>query len=100
MKQKVNYETGPIGNLYFDPSDNSRVSYNDFKSIPLPSIFGSDNGEPETSLEIDGKYYILNGDFRKQYEDAFLKFGNDVEKIKAAVYDKYKDKYNSSWTSK
>lgn len=34
----------------------------------LPGIFDSDNGSAETALCVDGCYYILNGDFRKEYE--------------------------------
>jgi hypothetical protein len=43
------------------------ISYN-----PCPgggiSFFRGDNGGDETALVKDGSFYILNGDFRKQYE--------------------------------
>lgn len=32
-------------------------------------IFASDRGEDETALCIDGDFFILNGDFRKEYEE-------------------------------
>jgi len=102
-KKKIEYEQGFGGNLYFEISDDCTVSYNDFKNLNwaiMPSFFGSDEGRAETALVMDGEYYILNGDFRKQYEKAFLKFGNDPAKIKAAVYDKYKDNNDSSWSHK
>lgn len=34
-----------------------------------PGPFGADDGA-ETALYVDGSYYILNGDYRKQYMGA------------------------------
>jgi len=74
-------ETGG-GNIVLE-ADGFRISYNDFTSNSefwIPS-FASDEGQPETAICVDGKYYILNGDFRKEYEslvpqglDACMKF--------------------------
>lgn len=101
-KEKIQYEEGESGNMYFEVSDNCIVSYADFNH-PLWSIaprgWLPDSQSPETALVMDGEYYILNGDFREQYEDAFLEFGSDAAKIKAAVYDKYKDDNGSSWST-
>lgn len=42
------------------------VSFNPNIHALIPG-WGSDDGGPETALVLDGKYYILNGDYRKDY---------------------------------
>ena len=36
-------------------------------------LFNADDEQAETAIVVDGKYYILNGDFRKEYEAAIEK---------------------------
>lgn len=74
------------------------ISYN---SCPGTGIlmFMADNGGDETALvDIrDGKstFYILNGDFRKEYEKAF---SGGFKKC-FIVYSKHKKAANSSWST-
>lgn len=48
--------------------DDWYVSFNDNLCFDI-SFFRSDTGGAETALCIDGQFMILNGDFRKEYED-------------------------------
>lgn len=43
------------------------VSFN-ANTASMGAFFASDSGEPETALVKAGKYLILNGDFRADYE--------------------------------
>lgn len=66
------------------------ISYN-----PDPSLLGSDNGSDETALVHDGRFYILNGDFRADYERL-------APKGIQACLDFFRDKqeeFGSSWTT-
>ena len=69
------------------------VSYN-----PNPCqgirILEGDNSSEETALCIDGEYFILNGDFRGQYETAA---SVDVASC-VDVYENNKE-FRSSWSS-
>ena len=69
------------------------ISYN-----PSPgqgfSLFTSDNHDAETALRLCGKWFILNGDFRQEYEQAFP---NPFECL--AVYDKHKAQRRSTWST-
>lgn len=47
-------------------------------------------GGEETALEIDSTWYILQGDFREEYEQAF-----PDKKALLEIYNKYKLKYRS-----
>jgi len=74
------------------------ISYN-----PRPGqMFGgwvADDGGDETALVRTGKgrntYYILNGDFRKDYE----KLINDGFVACKKFYDKKRKKFKSSWST-
>jgi hypothetical protein len=57
-------------------------------------VFSSDDDSSETALCYDGKYKILNGDFREEY----LKVAPDFDKC-IAIYESNKNDCNSSWTS-
>ena len=70
------------------------ISYNP-NTNSLGSFFAGDESGEETALVKDGRYLILNGDWREQYEavfdegyDACLKF-----------YLQNKDTYRSSWSN-
>lgn len=58
----------------------------------LISAFAGDQDD-ETALLCDGKYYILNGDFRSQYKDCKTK------KQAIAVFEKYAGESKSSWSN-
>lgn len=47
--------------------ENYYVSYNPMND-PWMNAIGFTNGTPETALCIDGEYYILEGDWREQYD--------------------------------
>jgi len=49
----------------------------------------------ETALCVDGKYYILRGDFRKEYEELVPKGLDACIKF----YKKNKKKYQSIWST-
>lgn len=55
-----------IGPNYVLDCGDSVVSYN--PGSYGPAMFDGDGGSDETALVKDGEYYILNGDFRDQYQ--------------------------------
>jgi len=59
------------------------------------SIFSSDNGEAETAIVKDGKYYILNGDWREQYEP-LIPLGFEACFI---LYKEHAKDCQSSWSN-
>ena len=63
------------------------ISYNGRPEISVDHV-------EETALCKDGSYYILNGDFRKEYDDLF---DQGFEACKA-FYDSKKAEFNSIWT--
>jgi len=63
------------------------------------SFFGSDDGDVETALvkknrDARGTFYILNGDWREDYE-RLLPEGFDACK---RFYEEKKDEHRSSWS--
>ena len=84
-------------NMVLEIENDVYVSYTSCKFLDFPS-WGSDNGSDETTLvdnREDRKYYILNGDFRKEYERVFDKGFNACKEF----YDSMKDKHQSTWSS-
>jgi hypothetical protein len=73
--------------------DSLYVSFNSRPGGDL-SFFGGDSDEPETALVIDGKYFILNGDFREEYRKAAE---GGIEAM-MAVFTSNPDKH-STWTT-
>lgn len=73
--------------------------YISFNPAPCQNMgfLKSDEGSSETALYIDGEFYILNGDFRKQYKTA-ASSGDKVANC-IGVYQNYKKKYRSTWSS-
>ena len=61
---------GPMGGQsHHLQGDGFYISYNaDLSASVFGSLFDSDDGGPETALCKDGKFHILNGDYRVQYE--------------------------------
>lgn len=74
-------------------ADDFYISYNPAPCEGIPS-FGPDTSVGETALVSDGTYWILNGDWRKEYE-AVYEQGFDAC---LAVYKANKAKYKSSWS--
>lgn len=56
--------------------------------------------EKETALvkkeSLKNKFYILNGDFRSEYEEVFEKGFEECLK----VFEKYKEEHESCWSGK
>ena len=81
-------EHSVTGNLLLKAKD-FYISYASAVSLSvMGEIMGSDGGGAETALYKDGDFYILNGDFRKEYEklvplgfDECLKFHNEQKKF-------------------
>jgi hypothetical protein len=63
--QKVWLDMGP--NVLLE-GEGFEISYNPGNYFGLSS-FSRDTGGAETALMKDGKYFILNGDYRKDYEE-------------------------------
>lgn len=53
--------------LSYNPQTGTNSLLADFAS----ALTGNENGKEETALYSHGVWYILNGDFRKEYEEAF-----------------------------
>lgn len=69
------------------------ISYNPHPGQGL-SIFESDDGGPETALIVNDKFFILNGDWRTQYEELIPK---GVEAC-LQFYRDHADAHRSSWS--
>jgi len=76
------WKEGMVGNKILE-SEDVFISYN-------PHIIGG----KETAVKTKGKWYVLKGDFRKQYEKVFP----DVDKI-LKVFKKYDKEFGSFWTT-
>ena len=103
--RKYKWEKMPMGNSILRKRG-WKVSYNpDTEASARLSRFGIINSFPvelfsdkkvstqETALIIDGKYYILNGDFSKDYESI---------KSKKEAFQFYKSKegeFGSAWST-
>lgn len=85
---------GMSGDQVIASGDGFYISY-----VPNPGIdlglFQSDEGQPETALCQDGKYYILNGDFRDAYGPLILQGFAACKKF----YDENASEH-SSWSCK
>ncbi len=81
--------------LDIDEAGNAYVSFN-----PAPycgiGLFKSDGGGSETALVMDEKFFILNGDHRKAYENALESGGLPAC---VAVFAELEPAHRSSWTS-
>ena len=72
--------------------DGFYISYATGAGLGRIGLFTGDNSSDETALVIDGEYYILNGDFRKDYEKL-------VEEGAEACLSFFKKRDNvSSWS--
>lgn len=74
------------------------ISFNPMTAAPLGlDLLMSDNDAAETALNWNDKFYILNGDFRKEYEEAIEKYGKDAEALAYAVFYQNTDEA-STWS--
>jgi len=73
-------------------NDEFYISFNQHPCGNIP-IFQSDGLSCETALCKDGAYFILNGDFRKEYLDLFEKGFDECKKF----FDS-KQELKSSWS--
>ena len=80
-------ELSVTGNLLLNAKD-FYISYASGESLSIFGAMSSDEGSSETALCKDGDFYILNGDYRNEYEklvtlgfDECLKFHNEQKKF-------------------
>lgn len=66
-----------------------------FNPNPGTSLFGRDDDGPETALCYDGRYDILNGDFR----DAYERLVPQGLRACRAFYEQQSAHADSSWTT-
>lgn len=59
---------GGLSNNEVLKGDGFYVSFTSTGALSFMSFFASDGNGPETALCKGGKFYILNGDWRKKYE--------------------------------
>lgn len=64
------------------------------RSVMGITAFAGDNGGAETALIKGNDYYILNGDFRKEYEKVADKGFEECVKF----FNTKKEKHESSWS--
>ena len=96
------FEKNPNGGTnYVLEGDGFYLSFNAAPCADM-SFFRSDSGGSETALAVeDGKpdggtlWLILNGDFRKEYEEAFAR---GIEGC-LAVYESHRSTKRSSWST-
>ena len=97
---KVKWEQvhGPLGGTNCVLScDEFYISFNpDLNATIFGSIFESDNGGCETALCKDDNFYILNGDYRIQYEKLFTQGFNACKRF----YDQQSAYSDSSWSDR
>ncbi len=73
------------------------ISYNPNPGASvMGEIWGSDDGGPETALCHEGKFFILNGDYRESYEK-LVPLGYEECK---RFYDQQAAHAESSWSGK
>ena len=91
------WKTTDMGNQVLD-GKGFHISYNASPGVGV-GMWGSDDGSDETALvNHKGKriYYILNGDFRKDYEKLVKKGYKACKEF----YNNNKEKFDSSWSRK
>ena len=86
-----------IGVTYLLCGKGFYISYNPDPTLSLGgwALFAADYNSDETALCRGKKYYILNGDYRKQYEQLLDQGFNACKKF----YDLQSNDDKSSWSS-
>ena len=92
MEKNNKWKKLGAGNLVLDLGK-YYISFNDFCVPVMLRIFKSDDNRSETALIKNDKYYILNGDFRKDYEK--FKTFKECKKF----FDSKKDEFQSNWSN-
>jgi hypothetical protein len=78
-------------------SETAHLSYNPLRQGMFKlGLFAGDNFSDETALVLDNKFYVLNGDFREEYINAFKTEG--IEGC-CKLYAERAEKFGSTWTS-
>lgn len=91
-----------MGLIYLLDGDGFYVSFNENVRANmgglsmLGGLMASDDDAPETALCRDGKFFILNGDFRKEYE-ALVTKGWDAC---IEFFNAQSAEHGSSWTQR
>lgn len=101
-KNKLNWVKTDVGNVVLEFSG-GYISYNPnvgsselgeaFKSFGY--VLGLESSKKETALKIEGVWYILNGDFRKDYEKLLSKGAVAMVKF----YKSKKKEFGSFWST-
>ena len=87
----------PGGSHELLEGDGFYISYNaDLGASSFEAMFDSDDGGPETALCKDHKFYILNGDYRTQYEKLVPQGFDACKKF----YDQQSAHSDSSWSER
>ena len=90
--------TGAMGSTnHILKFDDFYISYNPDPGACVFGTFGSDDGGAETALCHGGKFHILNGDYREQYEKLAAEGAFDACK---KFYDQQSAHADSSWSSR
>lgn len=93
--ETMNFKATGQGNFVLE--DKSKpdlfVSYRPGENFTFGPFFAPDDGQDETALFTNGKYYVLNGDFRTEYLEAFPNKDKCLE-----VYNKNRVTNRSSWS--
>ncbi len=76
-------------------NDSTYFSYNPHPHKGL-SFFESDTKGAETAMVLDGKYYILNGDWRSGYIEAFKSGGMEAC---CRLFSENEAAHGSSWST-
>lgn len=81
-------------NYLWQPCEEIYFSFNPAPHAGI-SLFASDGGASETAMRYAGKFLILNGDWREEYQAAYAEGG-----IPACVafYEASKAEHRSSWS--
>jgi len=69
QSEKLNWKcVGGLSNNKTLNFDGFYISFATGSGLSTLSIFSSDSGSSETALCVEDKFFILNGDFREDYE--------------------------------
>lgn len=93
---KFEKQHNPFGaEQYVLKGDGFRLSFVQATGVFFGFFRGDNDGGPETALHADGEWYILNGDWRAEYEKA----AHEGLAACLAVYHKHKNLHRSSWST-
>ena len=90
--KKTKWTTTIMGNQILE-RNNYYISFRSDTSELGSPFEGDDNGLGETALCYDGKFAILNGDFRKEYESL-----SSLEEC-LKFYESKKAEFGSMWST-